>query len=238
MPQIQPGQVQQPGVDGAPKLYGVDKVENTIPFQERMIRLFKAHEFVTVKNIDDEPIYWQYMPQEAEEINSTDDGLQQIVTRDAPEMWVINPGETEVLIGASAYRCLDVMYKNVTAKKTLRRFKDPNKQVYDETGQHQPRNFNFADGGAQEDFLKQAYLGKAQLAFAPQTPVMPTVAPVAAAPAAPAVQQQPVDEVPQPRVPEGAPLAPVAYAEPDAPAPSAKDLIATSDEKKVVQPKQ
>jgi hypothetical protein len=41
-----------------------------------------------------------------------------------PEMWVIHPGETEVFVGASAYRALDVMYKAWTAKVPYA-FKDP-----------------------------------------------------------------------------------------------------------------
>jgi hypothetical protein len=30
------------------------------------MRLFKPQEFVTIKNIDDEPLYWQYMPADGE----------------------------------------------------------------------------------------------------------------------------------------------------------------------------
>lgn len=194
MPQIQPGQV-APGQDGAPKLYGVDKVENTVPFQEKLMRHFKPQEFVTIKNIDDEPVYWQYMPADNEQENFSEDGMQRQITREAPEMWVIQPGETEVLVGASAYRALDTMYKNYTAKSTLRRFSDPSKPQFNEKNEHLPKNFNFADGGAQDNFIEQAYLGKAMPSFAPQQGT-PTPQPAVAAPTAPAA-------------------APVTYAEPD-----------------------
>jgi hypothetical protein len=185
MPQVQSGQV-TPGAAGAPKLYGTDKVENTIPFQERLMRLFKPQEFVTIKNIDDEPLYWQYMPADNETETMSEDGMQKQIHRNAPEMWVIAPGETEVLVGASAYRALDVLYKNVTAKKTLSRYTDPLSPRFDDKNQHLPKNFNFADGGLQENFIEQAYLGKAVPTFASyqsvDAPAAPAVQPTVAAP--------------------------------------------------------
>lgn len=218
MPQIQPGQV-TPGVDGAPKLYGTDKTDNTVPFQQKLMDLFKPQEFVTIKNIDDAPVYWQYMPVDNENESFSEDGMQKQVNRGLPEMWVIEPGQVEVLVGASAYRALDVMYKNVTAKKTLRRYKNPDSQVYDETGNHVPRNFNFADGGTQDLFIEQAYLGKAVPSFQNFAPAeQPAVAaPVAARPQ---VQAQPMTApvdptIPKPKTTEGTPVAPVTYAEPD-----------------------
>lgn len=165
MPQIQPGKGIQPGADGAPKLYGTDKVENSIPFQERMMRRFKPSEFVIIKNIDDEPLYWQYMPAEAETMNFSEDGMQRQIYRDEPEMWMIPAGETEVVVGASAFRALDVLYKNYMAKSTLRRFRDPSSPQFNDKNEHLPKNFNYADGGAQEAFLDMAFIGKAMPTF-------------------------------------------------------------------------
>lgn len=164
MPQLQKGQL-QPGQNGAPKLYGVDKVENTIPFQQRLFERFKPAEYVTVKNITGEAIYWQYMPQDGEEIQFSEDGYQRQIYRQEPEMWMIEAGQTEALVGASAYLALDTMYKKWAADSILKRFKDPSSPNYDERGQHLPKNFNYADAGMQEDFINQAYLGKATLAF-------------------------------------------------------------------------
>lgn len=230
MPQLQSGQL-TPGQDGAPKLYGVDKQQNNVPFQEKLMQLFKAHEFVSIKNIDDEPVYWQYLPDSSEQVDFSEDGLQKIISREQPEMWVIGPGETEVLVGASAYRALDVMYKNVSAKKTLKRFRDPASPMFDKEGQHMPKNFNFADAGAQDEFIKQAYLGKAIPSFS-QSASVPAV-PAASVPSSPVVpvqNAQPIDnDAPKPKTTEGAPLAPVAYAQPDAeeqPAPNAAKILA------------
>lgn len=237
MPQIQSGQV-VPGANGAPSLYGTEQIQNTMPFQERLSKLFKAQEFVTIKNIDDEPVYWQYMPADNEVENFSEDGVQRQIYRESPEMWVIMPGETEVIVGASAYRALDVMYKNYTAKSTLRKFADPTAPQFNPEGKHLPKNFNFADGGAQDAFIKKAYLGKAIPAFqasdgttAPLPPVVKQV--VENTIAATSATTAPIEEdptIPKPKTTEGAPLEKPEYATPDAaptaaPAKSAKELV-------------
>jgi hypothetical protein len=173
MPQVITGQI-QPGQGGAPALYGTKPVENTLPFQERLMRRFSPQDFVVIKNIDDEAVYWQYLPAHHEQKDFTPDGMQQITTRQEPEMWTIEAGAQEVLVGASAYMALDVMYKNTTAKMTLKRSKNPNSSTFDAKGEHLPKNFNFADGGLQEDFIDQAYLGKANPTFN-ATPVSESV---------------------------------------------------------------
>lgn len=244
MPQLQPGQV-TPGANGAPALYGNNQIIDNVPFQERLLRLFKPQEFVTIRNVTEDPLYWQYMPEENEEISETEDGMQRHVSRKEPIMWYIAPGEVEVLVGASAYRALDVMYKNAAAAKTFKMYRDPLSPQFDEKGQHQPKNFNFSDGSFQESFIEQAYLGKAIPTFAgytpgeqpavPAAPVTPTIAapvapampvmtapapgPIAPAPVNTAETVGPVEDptIPKPRNTEVAPLAPVSYAAPDFP---------------------
>lgn len=233
MPQIQSGQV-APGQEGAPKLYGTQKVENTVPFQEKLMRLFKPHEFVTIKNITDGPIYWQYLPIENEHVGFSEDGLQKITTREDPEMWVIGAGETEVIVGGSAYRALDVMYKTYTANTVLKKFADPANPQFNEKNEHLPKNFNFADGGAQDSFIELAYIGKATPSFGAQP------APVAAPDSQPmAMTSAPTqtDIAPMPGQMDdnaaGAPLAAPQYADPDASTvKKAKDLVNAGNPKK------
>lgn len=160
MPQVTPMQ-STAGQNGAPEIYGQGLQVDNVPFQDRVAKLFKPTEWVEIKNIDDEPLYWQYMPTDNEQIDFTEDGTQTIVTRKAPEMWVIEPGKTEPVIGASAYRALDVLYKQMSAKKVLAKFTDPAKGEFDAAGGHVPRNFNFSDSSAQEKILKAAFIGKA-----------------------------------------------------------------------------
>ena len=233
MPQIQPGNPIQPGEGGAPRIYGVDKVENAIPFQERLMRLFKPQEFVTVKNIDDEPLYWQYMPAENEIENFSEDGLQRQVTRENPEMWMIEPGATEVLVGASAYRALDTLYKNYASKTILKKFADPTQPQFNEKNEHLPKNFNFADGGAQEAFIKKAYLGKAMPSFQQQSDAQPVPAPAVVSGNGTLVQPEVAPmatdpNLPVPKTTEGAPLQAPQYADPDAKAVEAAKVLANA----------
>lgn len=159
MPQVQPGQLY--GGVTVPKAYGTGNQVDTVLFREKLMKLFKPQEFVTIENITDEPCFWQYMPFDNEFEGFSEDGLQKQVTRLEPEMWVIDAHSREVIVGASAYMALDVMYKNWAAFKTLKKFRDPNSQIYDDQGKHIPRNFNLSDGGAQDEFIEKAYLGKA-----------------------------------------------------------------------------
>lgn len=199
------------------------------------MRLFKPQEFVTIKNITDDPIYWQYMPAESETENFSEDGMQKQVNREKPEMWVIPAGEVEVLVGASAYRALDVMYKNFAANSTLRKFSDPTQPQFSKDNEHMPKNFNFADGGAQDVFIEQAYLGKAMPSFGPQLPAQPTVAQAPAEYVQPAVEDP---NLPTPKTTEGAPLAAPVYAEGDLDVSNAhtvkaaKELVNANDSKK------
>ena len=170
MPQVQPQSLQN---SEAPKPYGVGAPQNNVPLQQKLIDLFKPQEFVTIFNIDDEPLYWQYMPTDNETETFSEDGMQRMVNRTDPEMWMVGPGETEVIVGESAYRALDTLYKNVSAKKTLAKYNDPTSPLFDEKGAHQPKNFNFADSGAQDLFIEKAYLGKAIPTFGNSEPAQP-----------------------------------------------------------------
>jgi len=113
------------------------------------------------------------MPIEGETESFSEDGMQRQISRQDPEMWMIPAGETEVIVGESAYRALATLYKNVAAKSTLQRFSDPTSPLYDEKGAHVARNFNFADAGAQDAFIKRAYLGKAVPTFSQPEPAKP-----------------------------------------------------------------
>jgi hypothetical protein len=135
------------------------------------MRKFKAQDFVTIKNVSDRPVYWQYIPLEGEQESFSEDGMQKHITRQTPEMWYIPAGETEVLVGESAYLCLDVMYKQIAVDSTTKKFRDPTSPLFDANGQHLPKNFNFSDSGLQDDVIKAAYLGKATPVFESYVPV-------------------------------------------------------------------
>lgn len=147
----------------APRVYGTSTNNNRETFRERLMRRFAAHEYVRVINIDDEPVMWQYMPEHGETIEFTADPMK-ITYRTEPELWQLEAGQDEVLVGANAYLMIDVLYKKLVSKKVINR--TPN------IAPGQARNFNWTDGTAQEDLIDRIYLGKEkpEFIFEPVTP--------------------------------------------------------------------
>lgn len=164
MPILKPGQSLGQN-ETAPELQGVTLNTNSTQFQERLLAKFKPQEYVEIKNIDDSPLYWQYMPQENETETTDETGRMHQTYRTDPELWGLRPGESEFMIGACAYRALDVLYKNVAAKRALKTLKDPNDPRKAKDGSYTQVSFNFSDAGIQEEVVKQAYLGKATPTF-------------------------------------------------------------------------
>lgn len=141
-----------------------------LTFRERLMKRFAAHEWVRVINLDDEPFYWQYLPQHSETFEFTPDPMK-ITYRDDPESWMLNPGESEVIIGENAYVMIEALYKKLVAKGFLK------KHGINEPGKP-GRNFNWSDGNKQEELIDKIYLGKETPVFgdaANSTPITPRV---------------------------------------------------------------
>lgn len=134
------------------KAYGTQRVQNDLTFQERLMKRFAAHEWVNVKNVDNDPIVWQYLPAHLEEHEYTTDPMQ-ITRRGEPEVWQLDPEDTEPIIGASAYIMIEALYKQIVAKKRTLEIKD---------APLLGRNFNFSDATQQEFWISKIYQGKAQ----------------------------------------------------------------------------
>jgi len=150
MPQVKPADIKKT------EIYGQSDVDLSITFRDRLINRFAAHEFVEVMNIDDEPIEWQYLPEHAETISSTDEGTK-ITKRDDPELWRIEPGETDVLNGACAYLMIENLYKKLVIKKVgVVEKPQSGKEV---------RNFNFKDPLRAEQIIDMIYQGKVNPSF-------------------------------------------------------------------------
>ena len=166
MPRISPSKVKKFDI------YGNDDTDVSLSFGERIRKRFKAHENVQVQNIDDELLEWQYMPEYAEKYGLTDEGTK-YVERDDPELWSLEPGETDVMIGACAYLMIEALYKKVVIKRVG--------IVEHPTSPKQIKNFNFKDAIRAEQLIDQIYLGKVTPSFnqlqpnkiAPKKPYVP-----------------------------------------------------------------
>lgn len=133
------------------KPYGIQPNTNQKTFQERLTERFKAHEYVKVINVDDEAFMWQYMPAEKEEYEFTPDGMHRHTRREDPEVWMLDPGESETVVGANAYIMIEALYKKLTAKKAI---------ITMEVKPGQARAFNWADGTAQDYWIGKILVGK------------------------------------------------------------------------------
>lgn len=133
------------------KPYGVGTNTNQLPFQERLLERFKPHEYVKVINVDDEPFMWQYMPAEKEEYEYTPDGMHRHTRRGDPEVWMLEPGESETIIGACAYLMIENLYKKLMSKKVMAT-PNPNPAI--------ARKFNFGDPTQAEYWIDHILVGK------------------------------------------------------------------------------
>lgn len=133
------------------KPYGVGEINNRELFRERLMHRFASHEWARVINIDNEPFIWQYLPNSAEEFALTPDPMK-ITHRGDVEMYVLAPGESEVILGENAYIMIEALYKKLISKKYIMRHGEAEAGV--------GRNFNWTDSQSQEDFIDKIFLGK------------------------------------------------------------------------------
>lgn len=131
--------------------YGVTENSNALSLQDRLLERFKPHEYVKVINVDDEPYMWQYMPSELEEYDYTSDGMHRHTRRSDPEVWQLEPGESETIIGANALLMIDGLYKKMKSKNVI---------ATTDVKPGQARAFNYADGNSQEQWIDRILIGK------------------------------------------------------------------------------
>ena len=134
----------------ADKAYGVGPQDQRLMFREKLMKRFAAHDFVRVINVDNEPFIWQYLPSSAEDFEFTPDPMK-ITHRGEVEMYRLDPGQSEVIVGENAYLMIEGLYKKLSAKKMIGGRPD--------LGPGQARNFNWTDGYAQDEWINKIYLG-------------------------------------------------------------------------------
>jgi hypothetical protein len=144
VPQIDPNAV----ADG--QLHGVKEFDNNLSMRERMAKRFRAHDTVQVKNIDNEPIRWQWLAEDDETFEMDED--IKIVHRGRPGLWQVEPGEKDVLEGGCAYIMIEALFKKMAVKKVG--------IVEHPLDEREIRNFSFDDPDAQEAFIDRVFIGR------------------------------------------------------------------------------
>lgn len=138
------------------EIYGQDDTDVSLTIRERIMKRFAPHEHVQVMNIDDDTVEWQYLPDYAEKSYLTEEGIK-ITEREDPELWALEAGETDVLIGACAYHMIENLYKKVVIKRVG--------IVEHPTSAKQIKNFNFKDPIRAEKIIDSIFLGKVSPSF-------------------------------------------------------------------------
>ena len=144
-------------------------IKENKPFRERLRDRYKPQDYVRVINIDNEPFEWQWFPSDGEESYFTDNGAVRVVEgRQAftknyeqklpghEQLWVIEPGESEVIIGENADLFIEGLYKRLVAKDKVKTMK---------VTETQARSFNWNDGLMQEEMIDKIFLGKESINF-------------------------------------------------------------------------
>ena len=140
-------------------------------FRDRLRDRYQPSEYVRVINVDDEPFAWQWFPSTGETTEFTDNGAVRVVTGRASftknyeqkipgneQQWLINPGESEVLIGENADLFIEGLYKRLVSKQKVREMK---------VTETQARSFNWNDGLMQEQWIDRIFLGVEKPNFEP-----------------------------------------------------------------------
>jgi hypothetical protein len=136
---------------------------------EKCDNLFSATDYVRVINPDTEAYVWQFMNPAKERIEfdtSSSTVPQKITYREAPEVYKLEPGQSAALPGSNARVMMDGLVKKLMVKRTISR--TPNVKP------GEARNFNFSDDSAQQHWINEIYLGKAN-PFVNSTPSEPVV---------------------------------------------------------------
>lgn len=122
---------------------------------EKLLKLFNPTDFVRVINIDTEPYVWQYMPASKENVTFDMDSStvpMKNTYREAPEIYQLQPGQSAIIVGSSAYLMIEGLIKRMIAEQTISR--QPNMQP------GQARKFAYGDDIKQQELIKEIYLGK------------------------------------------------------------------------------
>lgn len=93
-----------------------EKNPETQTFRDRLMDRFKAHEFVRVINIDNEPFRWQVMPSTKEHIEQPDVATQRVY-RDPADILELPAGESAIIEGWRAYIMIEDLFKKVIQKR-------------------------------------------------------------------------------------------------------------------------
>lgn len=133
-------------------IYGKSQVDNTLTMGERIRKRFKPTDTVKVHNPTNTEIQWQWL-EESDETYTIEDGSNvKIVEREDPGLWILRPGEQDILQGSCAYIMIEALYKQISVMKSG--------IVLHPLDEREIKNFGFDDPQKQEEMIDIIFRGK------------------------------------------------------------------------------
>ncbi len=131
--------------------YGAPSSSDNKSLGERLRDYYQPDQFVTVQNIDNKPLSYQFMDPKNEQFTQSAPYNGETYQTAPPSIVTLQPGQTKLCPAFEADRMLETLIKQITSSKTARLIKD---------GTYQPwQAANWSDPQTQTAVLKDAFLG-------------------------------------------------------------------------------
>lgn len=132
--------------------YGAPSDSDTKTLGERLRDFYDPEDFVTVINVDTEPIKYQFTSPTDIETFSDYPGHKDTIVRRPPQVVTLQPGETKLCPAYEADLMIENLIKQMTFKKTQDDI-DAKRVVSSQTA-------NWTDPSVQNKLIKEIFLGK------------------------------------------------------------------------------
>jgi len=119
---------------------------------ERLRELYSAEDFVTVMNIDTEPVVYQFIKPSDIETFSDYPGHKDTVMHNTPKRYRLMPGETKLVTAYEADKVIDTLIKQISQRNTQ------DKIAMGELVSTQSANWN--DPTTRDSMISKIFLGK------------------------------------------------------------------------------
>lgn len=133
--------------------YGAPTNAEVKPIRERLRDLYEPEDFVTVINVDTQPVKYQFASPADLETYSDYPGHKNTIQKKVPQVVVLKPGETKLCPAYEADQMIEALIKQIA----LRRVED---KVASGELDRQRATADWTDPYFQTSLIKQIFVGK------------------------------------------------------------------------------
>lgn len=131
--------------------YGAPNDSDIKTLGERLRDTYASEDFVTVQNVDTQPLRYQFTTPSDIETFSDYPGHKNTVQKRVPQTIVLQPGETKLCAAYEADLMIENLIKQITSRNTQ-------KQVEDKGVMYMTANWQ--DPTTQKELIKKIFIGK------------------------------------------------------------------------------